>query len=307
MPAFGIRYDDTEYNDTDYDALAAFFAQTDPDGVPNGYKALYHWHPSYPPTRGDGVEYDESDIVSSFETERFVVWNRTPVETDDGARYYGTLLVFSISSCYIIPDAVSAPDYYGTLDLSGTSLCSLEDNGGPNHLEAIILDNCSQLTSIDYHGSSGCIRLSALNCPVDRIQTASLYELSLSLADADGDLFVDTIGDGGFSTRYDAITNSKVRLLSYSDSGIFQGWYKDGVRVSTEEVFFSEMSGSYTAVFAGDADDNGILNVIDALTVMRTALSLRGSETPSFEDINGDGSIGVNDALMLLRHVLGLK
>jgi hypothetical protein len=55
----------------------------------------------------------------------------------------------------------------------------------------------------------------------------------------------------------------------------------------------------------GDADGSGFLGVIDALAILRRALSLPGECSTRACDVNGDLAITVTDALMVLSRVVG--
>lgn len=58
----------------------------------------------------------------------------------------------------------------------------------------------------------------------------------------------------------------------------------------------------------GDVDHNGIVNVVDSVTVLRHALGLITipDDARLQADVTGDGSIDVTDALMILRCAMGL-
>lgn len=51
----------------------------------------------------------------------------------------------------------------------------------------------------------------------------------------------------------------------------------------------------------GDADGDGSVNIVDALIVLRIACGLAFDNTPGNCDMDGDGSLTVSDALVVLR------
>ncbi|MBQ3849648.1 MAG: hypothetical protein II747_04260, partial [Clostridia bacterium] len=59
-------------------------------------------------------------------------------------------------------------------------------------------------------------------------------------------------------------------------------------------------------VLMGDADQNGVIAINDALIIMRTALRLENRE-PESCDVNGDGLLTMADALLILRVSLHLS
>ena len=94
----------------------------------------------------------------------------------------------------------------------------------------------------------------------------------------------------------------------------FLGWYaEDGSLISTETELLKDatdktaVTARFTVVAAlpGDVNGDGFVNANDALLVLRSALGLApalGSEA----DVTGDGFVNANDALLILRVALGL-
>jgi hypothetical protein len=58
----------------------------------------------------------------------------------------------------------------------------------------------------------------------------------------------------------------------------------------------------------GDADVNGQVNINDVLAIMRHALQIQTLDGQGLQlaDVNGDGNVDMNDAVILLRTVLGI-
>lgn len=87
----------------------------------------------------------------------------------------------------------------------------------------------------------------------------------------------------------------------------FVGWDKD-------YTFISGATDIYTVYEAGeqqpgDVDGDGVVNANDALMVMRAALNLitLTDAQQAVADVNGDGAVNATDALMILRMALGVS
>lgn len=60
------------------------------------------------------------------------------------------------------------------------------------------------------------------------------------------------------------------------------------------------MIGEYSDL-SGDMDNNGIVNVNDALAVLKRSLGILNGENPYVADVNNDGAISITDALLILK------
>ena len=94
----------------------------------------------------------------------------------------------------------------------------------------------------------------------------------------------------------------------------FLGWYaEDGSLISTETELLKNatdktaVTARFTVVAAlpGDIDSDGFVTANDALMVLRAALGIIG-DLGSAADMDGDGNVTANDALIILRAALGL-
>ena len=58
----------------------------------------------------------------------------------------------------------------------------------------------------------------------------------------------------------------------------------------------------------GDADGNGVVNIVDALAVSRYVVGLPPPPTVNTQaaDVNGDGRVSIIDALLIARYSVGL-
>ncbi len=72
---------------------------------------------------------------------------------------------------------------------------------------------------------------------------------------------------------------------------------------------FSTMSMSAPGVSLGDVNDDGEINVQDVVLVMQYVIGLRNLTNDQLEaaDVNRDGRVNVQDATRIMRHVLGIE
>ena len=60
------------------------------------------------------------------------------------------------------------------------------------------------------------------------------------------------------------------------------------------------------AQFRGDVNNNGRIDLIDAVLILPVATGILGDEdTLRRSDINGDGTVGTDDIFVLLKHLNG--
>ncbi len=116
-------------------------------------------------------------------------------------------------------------------------------------------------------------------------------------------------GENRFTYSGSADWQSYTFTADRSGSYTFEWKYeKDGsVGSGSDCVWIDEVaySGDQLGALAGDADANGVVNVADALLVMRCAMGLESS-VPSFNnaDMDGDGELTMADAVAILRMAL---
>ena len=85
----------------------------------------------------------------------------------------------------------------------------------------------------------------------------------------------------------------------------FLGWYADGQLLSTEREMQLSDGIRVTACFAGDVNEDGAINMADALLIMRCATELGGELPLRLADADRNGSIGIPDALLAARVAMG--
>lgn len=274
----------------DLEKLCEFFGQTDPDGIYNGEKVI-------------GYYYPEIDFSIGIKP---VLWNQ--ILNENCVNFYFAFPtiqnVYWGGACDMI-----VADFYGELDLQGTttSNVSMEDC----HLSSVNLDNCSSLGGlildiIDYC----CSSVSAVNADIcyGRITLRSgVKSMALGMRHFASQVNVNTVGSGCVGIEFRNEDNANARLQTKPlDSQEFVGWFKDGSLVSDSTVLDITEGGNYIAAYAGDINNDGCLNVADAVLIMREALGLVETKDVAMSDVNFDGSVGMSDAVVLLRAVMGV-
>ena len=176
---------------------------------------------------------------------------------------------------------------------------------------------------------SGCPSLVILSCEYNEISELDLSNNPLlarvscfmnRLTDIDftnNPLFpietVSCVGHGNIGTGY---RDDALAVTAIADEGWhFVEWHtEDGEFITDEHLFFLDESGytTFVAVFEpddfipGDVNGDGEVDVNDALLVMRHALGLIELENTYAADVNGDGTVNLEDALLILRTAMGL-
>lgn len=81
--------------------------------------------------------------------------------------------------------------------------------------------------------------------------------------------------------------------------------YADGQLLSTEREMQLSDGIRAAACFAGDVNEDGAINMADALLIMRCATELGGELPLRLADADRNGSIGIPDALLAARVAMG--
>lgn len=121
-----------------------------------------------------------------------------------------------------------------------------------------------------------------------------------------GAQFGQTItGQGTWAT----VTYTASSAGTYTFSWVYT---KDGSVSSNNDCIYVDnvdFSGESTVVIAGDLNNDGQIGVDDALTLLRVVMGLLQNATPeqlAAADANGDGEITLEDALYTLRLAMGI-
>lgn len=71
---------------------------------------------------------------------------------------------------------------------------------------------------------------------------------------------------------------------------------------------YATSNGKYVSLLNGDVNDDGEVNMQDAIHIAKYVIGVPGFETINEEaaDVNGNGRIGLGDAMYLAKHILGV-
>ena len=128
---------------------------------------------------------------------------------------------------------------------------------------------------------------------------------------------IGTDGEGTIGTGYTG--GDRFVAAAYGNEGYhFAEWRtEDGEFISDEHILYADETDAarIVAVFEqdeiipGDVNGDGTVDMTDALLVMRAVLSLIEFSPEQMEaaEMNGDGEINMADALLILRMSLGLR
>ena len=56
----------------------------------------------------------------------------------------------------------------------------------------------------------------------------------------------------------------------------------------------------------GDMDNNGVMNVMDAVAILKDIVEIEPGKNPLMADLNGDEKLNVMDAVAILKRIVGL-
>ncbi|MBR4636228.1 MAG: hypothetical protein IKO51_07685 [Clostridia bacterium] len=291
------------YNEHDYDAMAAFLETVDSRGVKNGRKLNLDYSVDDPSTWRN---INWAEIGGEKRLVSALIENRSLV---------GTLDLSDCSGLYWLAC------YYNDLDALSVANCTemIELFCFEDHLKSLDIANCTalrylscannELTELDV---TCCPDLYLLNCCGNKFT-----ELDLS-----GNLLLalDTLraeGEGTVEYRYRRdiesyeIIEEGCVIATAEDGAEFLGWFNaDGELVCedaefdisyTEETELTARFGSAEALY-GDLNCDGEITVEDAVLALRAAMGL--------VELSGSalvcGQITVEDAVTIMRIAMGL-
>ncbi len=325
------------YDPHDYQKAAAFLEQTDNYGVKNGVKVS----PAYDPEDPESWNYSGERFVW---TERSGVLKLESVDLSAvSGRLCGA---FDLSGCTALAladcsgSALTSADVSGcaaldTLIVKNCSISSLDVSGcaslrllncANNALSALDVSECPSLRFLECRWNqipeldlSACPGLTVLICTDNRMKTLDLSHNPLLGSVA----FLRMVDPGNqFISCYIATdpeyTNTPEYFVSadcYDGCSTFNGWYTADGRLLAEHTVFApqpEDGGFFVARYEsdgttpGDADGSGEVDIADALTILRTAMSLVSHYPTASHDVDGDGAVTLTDAMLILRRAMGL-
>ena len=298
------------YNEYDYNKCAAFFEQTDENGVKNGEKMNSSYDPNDPATWVGG-------------------WNRFFWIEVNGEQRVRNIQIYAENLC-------------GGLDLSGcTSITYLQFNA--NNLTEVDVSGCTaleilycdtnSLTEVDVTGCTAlrhlscksnnlteldvtdCTALTYLNCGNNNLTELDLSNnpyISCDCIRAEGSGFVGYESYEYETSIYAHPMNGVVFEGFYDESGalISEGEWDDSLKAYMHS-FYGGAAGTIIARFSiiGDIDGNGEVSPLDALILLRFCLGTLDEDQVDLRraDVNGDGVVDLMDANTVLRMTIGIE
>ena len=339
------------YNAHDYNAIASFLEQESAAGVKNGEKLSSTYNPSDPGTWGvshftwtsgsskriQSIYTIYFDLVGSFDLSDctslescLVYGNRIAALNVSGCTSLNTLYCYDNKLTEL---NVSTNTNLGYLNCSRNKLTALDvshNTGlvilgcGNNNIETINVSSHTSLTSLNVSATkitsidlSHNTRLDNLYC-----KDNALTELDLSHNSSLPLNSMAVVGDGKIGTELLNVANT-FAAYAYPDEGAeFIGWYTpSGTLLSTDAVYTFYSSTSNKQLVAhfteapeppvgliGDVNFDGSVDVADALLVMRHAMGIitLTDEQLAVADLDGDGAITISDAIIIMRITMGI-
>ena len=311
----GVYYDPNEELLSEYDRekLLAFWSIVNEEtGVSNGEACFISEYPASWLDEIGGSEYGGTAMTPLVKIDPYLTWYGDAFMFDAG---------YELNHLEPLPGGAPGdrlcqvwPDLYGDLDLAGTRIASFRsDPGGPgipSHITSILLDNCLELDVFTLRFSDYCREVSALNCPAIRsfiVQNSVVGSIAFGPSCFEKDFNIRAFGAGSVGVYYRNFSDEPICTLHAYPAEDFLGWYCDGALISTERTCEVFDGGNYVACYGGDADGNGSVTVTDAIIVLREAMGLgRDGEVSPMLDVNGSGSVDVSAAIMILRFAMGI-
>ena len=201
------------------------------------------------------------------------------------------------------------PDLYGPLDLSGTSFYWIENrHRNSTHITSMNFDNCENLARAQVGYQPFCTELSALDCP-NLIQLAAheaaFETIAVQPAAFSEPLYARVFGNGTICELNYNEAEGEAFTLCASESESFVGWFDGGVLVSESPEYSVTDGANLVACFGGDANGDGSIGISDAVLALRAAMS-ETEQQSAMLDVDGSGSVTVADAIMIARFALGI-
>lgn len=305
-----LAYRPADYHACDYEKYTAFFELTDEELGLDNSKAI---NESIRELNDSGMTFfyilDEDNILSPV----------VHCAMKNGLKYVKTVDFYALCLAgdeFIGDDGeyYSAevlvelhPDFCGSFDISGT-LTEQVNSPLPNatHITSVIVDDCENLKELTFNDQQYCTRFSAVNCPSLKdvnVTGCKLERITVQPNEYSEALDVIAIGNGNIGVNYNSVT---MRLYAETEVENFLGWFVDGECIGTNKIFAYNGTGTVYACFAGDANGDGIINVLDANLIMRKALSEFSPSDIAICDLDNNGDISTSDAVLAIRIGMGL-
>lgn len=283
------------------------------------------------------IDFSDSPILEAFSS------NETSITSIDLSNR-SSLSIFHADNCPI--ESVDLSGCTSDFEFSIAFAFSLRnlDLSDCTGLNALYIDD-SSISDLNLYACSNLRALSVGNSPLEKLDltscpllywcntyacTETLREVKLTV----GNHVLTVASENGpiglsfafFSIYDEGYDQSNDHLFVYSAASTekdFIGWFNsEGEILSTENIFglspeyialIHEADFTLTARYAasllpGDVNGDGEVKVDDAVLIMRHALGLAILDESFFTaaDVNGDGEIAVGDAVLAMRIALGL-
>lgn len=136
-------------------------------------------------------------------------------------------------------------------------------------------------------------------------------ESARSLVESQGFTFTNVILDPVLDSAFDTDNNGVPATLIVDRHGVVRAHYIGSF--SSSEQLRSTVDFWYELLLAeepqgatGDINENGIVDMSDAVIALRMAMSIIEPYNVAAGDINGNGSIDMTDAIVILRMSMGI-
>ena len=349
------------YDEEEYQRMLAFMETTDENGVKNGQKVVaaydgfylpndpagwsYYWYDhengglymygiffsDEEPRRVVGFCLDDMDLVGSLDasgftelSEVYCANNRLTRMSFSGCTDMRVLLCPNSGIEALLIDGCTALE---ALDCSGNALTNLDASGCTALMDIECCDNA--LTSLVF---AGCVQLRWLNCRNNLLTSLDLSACpELSFLECRGNRLTELDFSSNPGLPFDSITAEGAGFIAYTymenggpfldeaavaepaPGSTFVGWYtplggfiSDSPVLRTDETNAMELVARFEGGIPGDANGDGTVDLADALLVLRFALGIAELGNETVCDMNGDGAVDVQDALYILRRAMGL-
>lgn len=337
------------YNAHDYNAIASFLEQTNSNGKKNGEWLSSGYDPSDPNTwgthhftftSGSNKRIQEvklanlGGLVGSLDLSDCTSLNLVHV-------YTNRIEALNVSGCTALNTLYCYDNRIEALDLSAnTQLGYL--NCSRNRLTSLDISNNRSLVILSFGGNeipsidvTQHTSLQVLNCSATAMtaldisrntQLRDLYCKDNRMTEIDMShssyLFTNRVSaEGDGTVGVESITTATTRAVyAVPDEGAeFIGWFNASGTLLSEEPELRFYGTAPTALIArftevqtgliGDVDLDGSVTVTDALLAMRHSMGIITLSGQSLinADVDGNGTVTVTDALLIMRMALGVS
>ena len=355
------------YNEHDYQKMLAFMETEDPSGVKNGEKIAACFSGYYDPADPLTWSYYYYDHENAILYLYGVFWSEEPDYRVAGLVLSEMGLVggLDVSGCSELSSVscdgnrfpyvnfAGCSSLYSVscrnctiqeLDLSGCTGLEMIDCSG-NLMEELDVSECSSAYDVECQDSmietldvSGCPGLVWLNCSGNDLTELDLSSnTSLEFLNCTGNGLTELDLTNNPLMSFDMITAEGGGHVGYTNYGYiddegfwvnpdravaepngqnaFLGWYSEdgtfiasGTELEAGSTSYTRVKARFGAGVMGDADGNGTVDIPDALMVLRAAMGLIPvtAQMQSLCDVDGTPGIGIPDALKILRYAMGL-